>query len=201
MMVRGVMRRYRLDHLAVVASVAAQPGPQRRFVIGWAQKQQSGDRAAPSDPRLAKLVMVARREWDDPSRRTPAPMRLLFGRPWLLMLLLASLSIQLFFDLLRIPLVVSGRYSWLPMLPTQPANALFALYVGLLAATIVTLWRRSAIGYGLALWLSAAQLVHVFAFHETLLNTLWSLTVPALIWLCLVLLYLDARIRELEEEV
>gem|GEM_PF-4695406 len=171
--------------------------------VAFADRDTAQSAAGVSDPRLARLVAAAAYEWSHP-RAALKPMRVWFGRPYPIVLLVFVLCTELGVEVLRITRVLEGRYSWLPLLPTPAAEVLFAAYLVLVIATIVLLWRQSSIGYRLAWLLSAVQFVRPLALYLPLTHSyglgtvefwvVWSWSYPAMIWLMFALLYME-RLR------
>jgi len=199
LMVRGLITLKKLDRMAIVI-----PGDSsREFRVAFADRESAGDPAGVSDRRLARLVGAAAYEWKHP-RALPGPMRQWFGRPYPIVVLVIVLGTELGFDLLRIPRLLSGGYSWIPDIPRTAAGVIFAAYLLLILATIVALWRQAATGFALAGLLSAVQAAWSLAYYLPLVPTygretivffiVWSWSFPAMIWLMLGLLYLE-RLR------
>ncbi len=116
----------------------------------------------------------------------------IYGRPWPIVLLVVSLFLDLLLGLQRLARALAGLYSWLPMLPTPIAIALYAAYLVLVAATIHQLWRRTRAGYVLAVLLGGVQLIRIAVFAGPGVSVLWiaeALLYPALIAICLWLVY------------
>jgi hypothetical protein len=199
MMVGGLIRLKHIDRLAIVI---AGDSPHE-FRVAFAEREAAGAETGISDRRLARLVAAATHEWAHP-RALPGPMRTWFGRPYPIVVLDLVLCAELGVDLLRIPRVLAGRYSWLPLFPAAVADVLFAAYLVLVIATIVLLWRQASMGYRLAWLLSAVQffrplalyvpLVHIYGLGTVEFWVVWSWSYPALIWVLLGLLYLE-RLR------
>jgi hypothetical protein len=202
MMVAGLIRLRKLDRLAIVIEGDAP----REFRVAFAERESAREATGISDRRLSRLVTAAAREWTHP-RPMPGPMRTWFGRPYPIVVLVVVLCIELVPDLLRIPRVLSGHYTWMPIIPAAGANLLFAAYMALMIATIALLWRGSPIGYRVAWLLSAVQFVRPLALYVPLVHTygsgtvelwvVWSWSYPVLIWLLLGLLYMERLRRAL----
>jgi hypothetical protein len=173
LMVRAFIKQTRIGRLAILIADDFDHGRPRRLRLECVDPARTQDelleaplvampgnsiqpglwamRSETSGGRLAKLAHAARAEW---SGAPAPPMRLLLGRPWLLTLLVFALSLGLVEHLLRIRLIVTGYYSWLPIVPSAAANILYAADLVLIAATVVGLWLQSRVGYILALTLA-----------------------------------------------
>jgi len=187
-LVHGLIRRNKLDRLAMIVPDDSQDGGPARFRVAFADRENVGAAAGISDPWLAKLAAAAEREW---SGAEPALMEI-SGRPWPIVLLVVSLFLDLLLGLQRMARALAGVYSWLPMLPTPIAIALHASYLVLVAATIHQLWRRTRAGYVLAVILGGVQLIRIAVFAGPGVSGLGiaeALLYPALIAVCLWLVY------------
>lgn len=181
-MVRAFIRQTRIGRLAILIADDFDHGRPRRLRLECVDPARTQDeileaplvampgnsiapglwalRSESSGGRLGKLAHAARAEW---SGAPAPPMRLLFGRPWLLTLLVLALSMGLIEHLLRIRLIVTGHYSWLPFLPSAAANVMYAADLALILATVIGLWRRSRVGYILALTLALVEFLRPIA--------------------------------------
>jgi hypothetical protein len=188
-MVRGFILKWKVDRLAIVVPGEAP----RQFRVAFASRDAVDRDGTVLDPRLARLVAAAGREWRNP-RRAPRPLRVIFGRPWPIPLLSAALLLELGPGLMRLARGIA--------LSSPPVY--FAELV-LVVATVVMLWRRPRTGYGLALLLSAVQVIYPLTVYVPLISSVglaaiapWLLlawSYPALIWLLLGTLYLDGLRR------
>jgi hypothetical protein len=180
-MVRSFVRHFGIDRLAILVTDDFEKGRPRRLRLLCMDRARAQDEtlesslvampgnqtepglwalsSAGAGGRLAKLAHAARMEWS--GKR--AQMGLLLGRPWPLAVLVLELSGVLVVDLLRIRWVVAGTYDWLPIIPPAAADVAYAIYLVLIGATIVTVWRQTRLGYILALCLAAAQVVRPIA--------------------------------------
>jgi hypothetical protein len=230
LMVRAFIKQKRLDRLAILVADEFDHGRPRRLrleCVDPARKQDEileaplvampGNSMQPglwalrsegTGGRLAKLARAARAEWSD---APAAPMRLLLGRPWLLTLLVFALSLGLVEHVLRIRWIVAGHYSWMPFVPPQAANIMYAADVVLIAATVVGLWRQSRLGYVLALTLAGVEFVRPIVIiipvarsmtvSEVAVYLVLSWLFSALILVTFLALYLERRSRKLSEKL
>jgi hypothetical protein len=186
-MVRGFVREKAIARLAIV--IADDPRQPRQVRVAFADRGAVHDNASIADPRLAKLVAAAEREWSTAQK----PMFKVFGRPWPLPVLVAGLSVELLSAALEAPR------------DRLPHDALDFAEMALIALTAVMLWRQVRVGYVLAIALSAVQFVQPIVVDVPFIPsvgvgtvTVWLLlswSYPALIWLCVGLLYRWRRRR------
>jgi hypothetical protein len=180
-MVRGFVRHFGVDRLAILVTGDFEKGKPRRLQLLCMDRAHPQDetleaslvampgnrmepglwalRSAGAAGRLAKLAHAARREWSG----VRPTLGVILGRPWPLAVLVLELSLVLAADLLRIRWVVAGNYDWLPMIPLAAADVAYALYLVLIGATVVSLWRQTKLGIILALCLAAVQFVRPIA--------------------------------------
>ncbi|HEX9098006.1 MAG TPA: hypothetical protein VF956_00800 [Candidatus Dormibacteraeota bacterium] len=181
-MVSGFVRHFGIERLAILVSDDFAQGRPRRLRLLCLDRASTKDEtleaslvampgnrmepglwalsSAGTGARLAKLAHAARTEWSGVRRPI---FGLLMGRPWPLAVLVLELCLVMSADLLRIRWVVAGAYNWLPMIPLAAADVAYALYLGLIGATVVSLWRQTRLGYVLALCLAAVQFVRPIA--------------------------------------
>jgi hypothetical protein len=186
--VRGLILEWKADRLAIIVAADAP----RQFRVAFASRDAVDPDGTIADPRLARLVAAAAHEWRNP-RRAPRPLRTLFGRPWPIPVLSAALLLELGPGLIRLSRGIP--------LASPPV---YFLEVVLVVGAVVMMWRGSRIGYGLALVLSAVQLVYPVTVYAPYVSSrglgavapglLLAWSYPALIWLVLALLYVD-RVR------
>jgi hypothetical protein len=206
LMVRGFVMEKNIDRLAIVVPDGNRNEAPRRFRVAFAARENGHDDPDILDRRLARLVVAARRQWSRGPQAAPKPLRMVFGRPWLIAVLLIVPTAELVIAPFKLRQVLSDPDSWLPVIPALPAITLYVAYLALAGATIVMVWRQTRVGYGLALALSAVQFVQPLALYLPLLPsiglrtvtfyTVWSWSRPALIWLSLLLLYVERIRRE-----
>jgi hypothetical protein len=180
-MVRGFVRHFGVDRLAILVTGDFEKGKPRRLQLLCMDRAHPQDetleaslvampgnrmepglwalRSAGAAGRLAKLAHAARTEWSG----VRPTLGVILGRPWPLAVLVLELSLVLAADLLRIRWVVAGNYDWLPMIPLAAADVAYALYLVLIGATVVSLWRQTKLGIILALCLAAVQFVRPIA--------------------------------------
>jgi hypothetical protein len=180
-MVRGFVRHFGVDRLAILVTGDFEKGKPRRLQLLCMDRAHPQDetleaslvampgnrmepglwalRSAGAAGRLAKLAHAARTEWSG----VRPTLGVILGRPWPLAVLVLELSLVLAADLLRIRWVVAGNYDWLPMIPLAAADVAYALYLVLIGATVVSLWRQTRLGIILALCLAAVQFVRPIA--------------------------------------
>jgi hypothetical protein len=107
----------------------------------------------------------------------------LLGRHWSIVALVAVLALELAAGLFRVRWVVTGAYSWLPMIPPVMATVAFGLYLLLIGVAAFGLWRRLRLGYPLALVLAAVQLARPIAIVISELHTAtWGHLASLLLW-------------------
>jgi hypothetical protein len=182
-MVRGFILKFKVDRLAIVI-----PGDAaRHFRVGFTERDGTSDSSDITDRRLVTLIAAAHKQWSHKPRR----LWRLWGRPWPIPLLSAALLLELGPGMIRLLRGIA--------LSSPPV---YFAEVVLVVATVVTLWRRPRIGYGLALLLSALQVIYPLTVDVPLVSSLglaavvpWLLlawSFPALIWLLLGIVYFDA---------
>jgi hypothetical protein len=179
--VRGFVRHFGIDRLAILVSDDFANGRPRRLRLLCLDRANPKDEtleaslvampgnrmepglwaltSAGAGGRLAKLAHAARTEWSG----VRPTFGVIMGRPWPLAVLVLELSLLLAADLLRIRWVVAGTYHWLPIIPLAAADVAFALYLVLIGATAVSLWRQTRLAYILALCLAAVQFARPIA--------------------------------------
>lgn len=124
-------------------------------------------------PDLERLAGAARQELFDGG----GLMRML-GRPWPVALLVVLLVLELIESVLRLRWIVAGYIGWLPSLSYTPDLVIYSLYMCLVGATAVELWRQSRWAFRMALLLAAVQVARTVI---VVVATAYSMTPSQLI--------------------
>lgn len=201
LMLRGFLQQTGIGRIALVVGGDFTKGRPHHLRVAWADRTRHqgsnlrapivtlpGDRFqvgtwAPehfnADPALERLAAAAHHEW---SGTGPTGVSL-WGRPLSIVALVVVLGLELGDGLLRLRWVITGAYSWLPMLPLAAATVAFVVYVSLIGGTVFGLWRRLQPAYALALALATVQFVRPIALVMAELHTAtWGHLASVLLW-------------------
>jgi hypothetical protein len=173
-LLKTYIRQKKIDRLALVVPGDFVDGRPRLVQVACMERATNQDETIEARVRAMDANQVQLGTWTlvrgggghDLERLAGAARQELFGsgglmrvlgRPWPIALIVIVLALELIENALRLRWVVAGYVSWLPSVPYIADVVLNSLYMLLIAATAVELWRQSRWAFRLALLLAALQ--------------------------------------------